>query len=83
MARKGRIQQTSLRFSFISTVLSHIASSVDFNNSQGVLENEPVFTRKMLKFILFLIHGFMSFKRCFPELKFHVRESFLDAFIPP
>lgn len=32
-AYKGQVQQTPLRFSFISTVLSHMASSVDFNNN--------------------------------------------------
>lgn len=44
--------------------------------------------RRRLKFILFLIHGFLSFKNVFhsfqdySELKFYIRKSFLDAFIP-
>lgn len=43
---------------------------------------------RMLKFILFLIHGFLSFKNVFhsfqdySELKFYISKSFLDAFIP-
>lgn len=43
---------------------------------------------RRLKFILFLIHGFLSFKNVFhsfqdySELKFYIRKSFLDAFIP-
>lgn len=38
MTYKGQVQQMSLRFSFISTVLSHTASSLDFNKNYRVLE---------------------------------------------
>lgn len=65
MAYKVQAQQTPLRFSFISTVASHTASSLDFNNNECVLENESVFMGKNAKVHLVPYPWFSVFRNVF------------------